>query len=299
MEAVPICSMGNLVDAINWLDRHSGAASVVLTLVLIVVTARYVGLTRALVVGAREDRAISNAPLLAAELKQDGAQELLVLSNVGFGPALRVQVDPTTRHFRGQLVVDAVESHQHVAVAAGAHLALELRRVKDRLPMDRDLEHPWAELDPQLEAVQYEDERSEADGGEDALEASVPVDPAELFDSPGTMDWAFSDTRWYGADYGAEISVGYCDLSGSTVRRVFMRIMARPADDLEDYADPRATPLKIVTITQSAYSAAQLARRFAYGATAIRRWYDVWRRLRLGDIDALLPPDAEAYRHWT
>jgi hypothetical protein len=167
--------------------------------------------------------------------------------------------------------------------------------VKEWLPTDRDLEHPWAELERQPSVVQDEDEHFEAEGGEDVRHASVPNDPVELFDSPGTMNWAVNDTRWY----GAEISVGYCDLSGSTLRRVFMRIMARPADNLDDYVTAQTTPLKIVTITQSAYSAAELAHRFAYGTTPVRRWYDVWRRLRLSEIDALLPPDAEAYRHWT
>jgi hypothetical protein len=79
---------------IAWLNENSGAVVALATVVLVLVTTAYVVLTARLVQEQRQQRQTATVPALTYEL---AGLDALVLRNVGFGPALGIEVDPLPR----------------------------------------------------------------------------------------------------------------------------------------------------------------------------------------------------------
>jgi hypothetical protein len=91
----PPASIGDWpATAIDYLDKHAGAFTAMLTVVLIGVTVWYTILNRRMVTEMGKTRALSILPKLAVEFEHIGPAVMdVAIKNVGPGPALAVDVE--------------------------------------------------------------------------------------------------------------------------------------------------------------------------------------------------------------
>jgi hypothetical protein len=111
------CSPLRLATVIDYLDRHSGASTALLTFALVLVTIYYAAQNWRMVGEMGKTRALAILPKLAVEFRHIGPNTMdVAVRNVGPGPVLAVDVEltfdpadagapPHARRYRQNLLV--------------------------------------------------------------------------------------------------------------------------------------------------------------------------------------------------